>query len=279
MGATSGLCASPVLGAPAAGARHARVGRAAAWPGALHRCRRLLRLDRTLGRCSTPSMPLTATSPSPSATCPTAPPARSRAWCDFVTSRVGAGYPFELVAGNHESNGQNGNINDFSACLPNQLPGRGRHLRPAVLRRRAGGGPDRPVHHDLPGAAFPDGTWSYAAGSARYIWTVDGHRRRPGRLDPVGGGRHAQTVHQRGHVHLRTRGRPVQPAAQQEGRPDSERPRARLPAQPSVGSGAGCAHCDAPEAFDADCVGLRHDASYRARAAWRCRGHRRQSTT
>ena len=44
-------------------------------------------------------------------------------WCDFVTSRVGAGYPFELISGNHESNGQNGNINDFSACLPNQLPG------------------------------------------------------------------------------------------------------------------------------------------------------------
>ena len=37
--------------------------------------------------------------------------------------RVGAGFPFELLAGNHESNGQNGNINDFSACLPNQLPG------------------------------------------------------------------------------------------------------------------------------------------------------------
>ena len=46
-----------------------------------------------------------------------------QAWCDFVTARVGAGFPFELLAGNHESNGQNGNINDFSACLPNQLPG------------------------------------------------------------------------------------------------------------------------------------------------------------
>ena len=48
---------------------------------------------------------------------------QEQAWCDFVTSRVGAGYPFELVAGNHESSGENGNINDFSACLPNQLPG------------------------------------------------------------------------------------------------------------------------------------------------------------
>ena len=44
-------------------------------------------------------------------------------WCDFVTARVGAGFPFELVTGNHESNGINGDINDFSACLPNQIPG------------------------------------------------------------------------------------------------------------------------------------------------------------
>src|SRR4051795_1014944 len=44
-------------------------------------------------------------------------------WCDFVKARLGEKFPFELVSGNHESNGLNGNINDFSACLPNQLPG------------------------------------------------------------------------------------------------------------------------------------------------------------
>ncbi|MGY1741710.1 MULTISPECIES: metallophosphoesterase [unclassified Blastococcus] len=48
---------------------------------------------------------------------------QEQSWCDLVTSSLGAGFPFELLAGNHESNGQNGNINDFSACLPNQLPG------------------------------------------------------------------------------------------------------------------------------------------------------------
>ena len=41
----------------------------------------------------------------------------------MVTAGIGAGFPFELLSGNHESNGENGNINDFSACLPNQLPG------------------------------------------------------------------------------------------------------------------------------------------------------------
>lgn len=102
-----------------------------------------------------------------------------QAWCDFVTARLGSGYPFELLAGNHESNGQNGNINDFSACLPNQLPG--------VV-----GTYGRQWYVDVPAAAplvryvmispalpFPDGTYSYAAGSPRYQWTaaaVDGAR-------------------------------------------------------------------------------------------------------
>ncbi|CAN5139058.1 hypothetical protein BH09ACT10_BH09ACT10_02170 [soil metagenome] len=93
-------------------------------------------------------------------------------WCDLVTQQVGVGFPFELIAGNHESNGQNGNINDFSACLPNQLP--------AVI-----GTYGRQWYVDVPKAnplvrfvmvspalPFSDGTWSYAAGSPRYDWTV-----------------------------------------------------------------------------------------------------------
>src|SRR3954453_5713193 len=51
-----------------------------------------------------------------------APTGQEQAWCDMVTAGLGAGFPFELLSGNHESNGENGNINDFSACLPNQLP-------------------------------------------------------------------------------------------------------------------------------------------------------------
>lgn len=102
-----------------------------------------------------------------------------QAWCDLVTSRVGAGFPFELLAGNHESNGLNGNINDFSACLPNQLPG---------LIGTYG----RQYYVDVPQAdplvrfvmidadlEFPDGTHSYDPGTARYNWTaaaIDGAR-------------------------------------------------------------------------------------------------------
>lgn len=102
-----------------------------------------------------------------------------QAWCDFVTARVGAGFPFELIAGNHESNGLNGNINDFSACLPNQLPGLvgtyGRQYYVDVPQ----GAPLVRFIAISPGLTFPDGPWTYPSGSARYQWTaaaIDGAR-------------------------------------------------------------------------------------------------------
>lgn len=100
-------------------------------------------------------------------------------WCDFVTSRVGAGFPFELLAGNHESNGQNGNINDFASCLPNQLPGVvGSYGRQYYVDVPAGDPLVRFIAIS-PGLTFPDGSWSYAAGTARHQWTasaIDGAR-------------------------------------------------------------------------------------------------------
>jgi PKD repeat protein len=97
-----------------------------------------------------------------------------QAWCDLVTEQVGVGFPFELIAGNHESNGQNGNINDFSACLPNQLQGLvgtyGRQWYVDVPRV------DPLVRFIAvsPALPFDDGTtWSYAAGSPHYNWTVN----------------------------------------------------------------------------------------------------------
>ncbi|MHA7145106.1 PKD domain-containing protein [Arthrobacter sp. TmT3-37] len=102
-----------------------------------------------------------------------------QAWCDFVTSRVGAGFPFELLSGNHESDALNGNINDFSACLPNQLPG----LVGTYGRQYYVDVPEvNPVVRYVmisPALTYPDGLWSYSAGSARYQWTaaaIDGAR-------------------------------------------------------------------------------------------------------
>ncbi|GAA1448615.1 PKD domain-containing protein [Leifsonia poae] len=107
------------------------------------------------------------------------PTGQEQSWCDLVTQNVGAGFPFELVSGNHESNGQNGNINDFSACLPNQLPGAvGTYGRQYYVDVPQGAPLVRFVMIS-PALPFADGTWSYAAGTPRYNWTaaaIDGAR-------------------------------------------------------------------------------------------------------
>lgn len=107
------------------------------------------------------------------------PVGQEQAWCDFVTQNVGAGFPFELVSGNHESSGQNGNINDFSACLPNQLPGAiGTYGREYYVDVPQG----TPLVRFImisPGLPFSDGTWTYASGTSHYTWTqaaIDGAR-------------------------------------------------------------------------------------------------------
>src|SRR5437588_1778830 len=48
-------------------------------------------------------------------------------WCSYVHSHVGSTFPFELIAGNHDSAGsdQQGYIDNFAACLPDRLGGRG----------------------------------------------------------------------------------------------------------------------------------------------------------
>ena len=96
-----------------------------------------------------------------------------KSWCDFVTARTGKELPFELVAGNHESNGQNGHIDDFAACLPNRLPGvvgtYGRQYYVDVPQQN-------PVARFVfvsPGIPFSNGNWDYSAGSPRYNWTAD----------------------------------------------------------------------------------------------------------
>jgi PKD repeat protein len=102
-----------------------------------------------------------------------------QSWCDFVTQDLGAGFPFELISGNHESNGMNGNINDFGACLPNQLPGVvGTYGRQWYV--------DVPAQNPLvrfvmisPSLIFPNGTDQYTVGSPQYAWTaaaIDGAR-------------------------------------------------------------------------------------------------------
>src|SRR5947207_3349585 len=42
-------------------------------------------------------------------------------WCSTVTSIVGATFPFELVAGNHDEDGNSPTINSFTPCLPDRM--------------------------------------------------------------------------------------------------------------------------------------------------------------
>lgn len=43
-------------------------------------------------------------------------------WCKFVKDRL-SGIPVALIAGNHESDGENGLIENFVSCLPNTITG------------------------------------------------------------------------------------------------------------------------------------------------------------
>ena len=45
-----------------------------------------------------------------------------QAWCDWVHDHVGATFPFEVVAGNHEEDSEaDGHILDFAACMPDRV--------------------------------------------------------------------------------------------------------------------------------------------------------------
>ncbi|WP_165307185.1 metallophosphoesterase [Agromyces binzhouensis] len=98
-------------------------------------------------------------------------PGEEPAWCEFVTGQVGAGFPFQLIAGNHESDGLDGHIDTFAECLPERLPGMvGEYARQYYVDVPA----DAPLARLVmisPGITFDDGPWSYADGSERSAWT------------------------------------------------------------------------------------------------------------
>jgi hypothetical protein len=47
-------------------------------------------------------------------------------WCTYVTTRVGATFPFQLIAGNHEDDARrDGHISEFAKCLPDRMNSQG----------------------------------------------------------------------------------------------------------------------------------------------------------
>jgi PKD repeat protein len=93
------------------------------------------------------------------------------AWCGFVKQRVGEGFPFQLVSGNHESLDVNdGEINNFSACLPNQIPGVVGTYGREYYMDFPKGAPLVRVIQTSPYLTFLDGRWTYTQGDAHYNW-------------------------------------------------------------------------------------------------------------
>lgn len=92
-------------------------------------------------------------------------------WCRQVSSALGARYPVEIVSGNHEDHGPNGDVDAFARCLPNRLPGLvGQYGREWYVDVPAA----KPVVRIVmvsPALDFGSGTWSYAAGTSHYRWT------------------------------------------------------------------------------------------------------------
>lgn len=95
-------------------------------------------------------------------------------FCDMVTEKLGADFPYQLITGNHESNGEDGDIDKFARCLPNRLPGvqgdYGTQWRADVPEQN-------PVVRFIlvsPGIDFKNGRpLDYSRGSERWRWTAD----------------------------------------------------------------------------------------------------------
>jgi hypothetical protein len=99
---------------------------------------------------------------------------REQEFCDMVTDKLGADFPYQLIAGNHEANGEDGDIAKFARCLPNKLPGmQGEY----GIQWRVDVPEQNPVVRFIlvsPGIDFKNGRpLDYSRGSERWRWTAD----------------------------------------------------------------------------------------------------------
>lgn len=99
-------------------------------------------------------------------------------WCNYVKSKVGSSFPFELISGNHDEDNAQGHINNFAAsnCLPNRISG-------------LNGTYGKEYYFDYQGFArfifvspnltFDGQAYDYTSGNAHYNWlatAIDGAR-------------------------------------------------------------------------------------------------------
>ncbi len=103
-------------------------------------------------------------------------------WCSYVHDHLGANYPVEVVAGNHDDNdGPDGFIGNFAACLPDQTGGVQGSYSTEYYVDYPPGAPLVRFVMISPGLDLnANGTnWSYKQGTSHYTWTanaIDGAR-------------------------------------------------------------------------------------------------------
>ena len=94
-------------------------------------------------------------------------------WCNFVKQRLGSSFPVELVSGNHEDDGPDGQIARFAACLPDQIGGLTGSYSKEYYFDYPRSAPLARFINISPNLSFPgQGTYSYTAGGSHYDWTA-----------------------------------------------------------------------------------------------------------
>ena len=97
-----------------------------------------------------------------------------REFCEMVTSKLGSDFPFQLITGNHESDGRDGDIENFAKCLPARVAGVRGTYGTQWYADVPEGNPLVRIILISPGLTFPGGReWDYSRGSDRWTWTED----------------------------------------------------------------------------------------------------------
>jgi hypothetical protein len=101
-------------------------------------------------------------------------------WCSYIQSYLGSTLPAELVSGNHESDGMQGLIDNFTACQPDRLGNLTGTYGKEYYYDYPTSNPLARIIMISPGLTFTNGgTYNYSVGSPHYTWTasaIDGAR-------------------------------------------------------------------------------------------------------
>lgn len=99
-----------------------------------------------------------------------------RAWCDYVKDRLpekGAGFPFQLVAGNHEADtGGDGRVRNHAACLPDRMGSTGTYAAQYAFTY-PDASPFAKVIMVAPRLKVDGHTYDYRRGTADRKWLVE----------------------------------------------------------------------------------------------------------